>query len=664
MVTFSKLSIPAANLGTLNPMPDIKNVSYIHAGYEITDKISDDEKKYIGKGMIPTMIPYQMQDGYDRSRNIREFNTAVVENDHIRAVFLPELGGRLYSLTDKDRNRELLYVNPVFQPGNLGLRNAWFSGGVEFNVGIKGHNPLTCSPLHTVIDKTGDGDVLRMYEYERIRGVVYSVSAWVGSDSNILYLRCRIENIAGGDKYMYWWSIIAVSETPGTRVIVPAEEAFLSFYNSDHYTVDKASIPVHEDMDVSYPCRIPSSRDFFYKIPESSHKWIAAVNEEGKGLLHCSSKKLYGRKLFVWGMGCGGRHWNEWLSEKGSAYIEIQAGLAHTQLEHIPMKSGETWEWTEAYIMLEGEPEIFHGDYKAAVSYISAYLNDSVGDPEKMYFPSDEDVTQRVRLNVMASGWGWLEEKVCGKRLSSTLEFTESEDEEIQQWKNLLEKGCFPNPDPMSIPGSYVTGKFWLDLLTGLKEKNWYSLLHEGVIRYQMYANGNADIDSVREVWEKSLQKTPNPWALRNLSMLYRSELGDREKARYLILEAFHMKPDCLSLVQETAMQLIGVQDEVWLAVYDNLSEKLKENGRLKLCRAAALIHMERLEEAADILCESFTMPDIKEGELSVSHLWFELYRRKYAKENGIPYSAENQALIDEADIAYPLPASLDFRMH
>ena len=174
MVHFEKLVIPAASLGPMNPMPDIKNVSYIHAGYEMTDKVAEEEKKYIGKGMIPTMLPYRLQDGYDREKKPRAFQAAVVENDHVRVVFLPELGGRLYSIYNKDERKELLYVNPVFQPGNLGLRNAWFSGGVEFNVGIKGHNPLTCSPVFAAVDQTPEGEVLRLYEFERIRGVVYS----------------------------------------------------------------------------------------------------------------------------------------------------------------------------------------------------------------------------------------------------------------------------------------------------------------------------------------------------------------------------------------------------------------------------------------------------------------------------------------------------------
>jgi len=321
MIKFEKLEILSASMGELNPMPDIKNVSYIHAGYELTERVTEEEKKYIGKGMIPTMLPYQLQDGYNRDKKIRAFNAAVLENDHLKAVFLPELGGRLWSIYDKDEEHELLYVNPVFQPGNLALRNAWFSGGVEFNVGIKGHNPLTCDPLWCAVDKTKDGDVLRLYEYERIRGVVYCISAWMPDDSKVLYLNNRIENTSNEEKHMYWWSNIAVPETKGTRVIVPTNESFLCFYNEDHYLLDSIKLPYHDGIDVSYPGNIPASRDFFYKIPKDNAKWIATANEEGQGLLQCSTQELKRRKHLVWRQGHGGRNWNEWLSEEGSAYI-------------------------------------------------------------------------------------------------------------------------------------------------------------------------------------------------------------------------------------------------------------------------------------------------------------------------------------------------------
>ena len=661
MVKKIKLTIPSADIGRLNPLPDIKNVSYIHAGFEMTDKISDEEKKYIGKGMIPTMLPYMMQDGYDRVKKPREFDAIAVENAHICAIFLSGLGGRLWSLYDKDKNRELLYANKVFQPGNLGLRNAWFSGGVEFNVGIKGHNPLTCSPLHAVIDRTPDGEVLRLYEYERIRKVVYSVSAWVDRDSPVLFIRCRIENLSDEEKYMYWWSNIAVPETKGTRIIVPASEAFLSFYNADHYKIDKIPIP-DSGIDVSYPSNIESSRDFFYKIPDSSRKWIAAVNEDGQGLLQCSTKRLFGRKLFVWGMGQGGRHWNEWLSEKGSAYIEIQAGLAHTQLEHIPMKARETWDWIEAYTGIDGKPEEFHQSYDAAVASVDKLLEERLGEPEKLYFPPDGSVISSERVAV-GSDFGSLEEAIRGERISKTLIFPRVDSEETAAWRELLEKGRFPCPDVKIEPASYMSGEFWRDRLIGIQ--NWYSYLELGVTEYALSVYGKGSVDAALGYFRKSYEATPNAWAMRNIAMICKNEYNEPEKAVGCILEAFRLAPDCLPLCIETAAILTSCgQDEKWLEIFETLNKEAKENGRLRLHKAIALMNLERLDEAAEILRPGFEIPDIKEGELSVSRLWFELYGRIWARENKVRYDAGDENIRKAVDAEYPLPYELDFRMH
>lgn len=659
MIKIESIRIPAADLGKLNPMPDIKNVSYIHADYDLTSNVQEDEKQNIGKGKIPTILPYLLQDGYDRAKAPRDFKAAVLENAHLRAVFIPELGGRLWSLYDKDQQRELLYVNPVFQPGNLGLRNAWFSGGVEFNVGIKGHNPLTCSPLWCAVDQTEAGEVLRLYEYERIRGVVYSVSAWIPEDGNTLYLHCKIENTSNESKYMYWWTNIAVPETARTRVIVPADEAFLTFYNADRYVIDKAPIPVFDHTDVSYPADIATSRDFFYKIPSQEKKWIAAVEGDGVGLLHCSTRELLGRKLFVWGKSNGGRNWNEWLSEENSAYVEIQAGLAYTQMEHIPMPANTVWEWTEAFTALQASPDALHGDYTEAVETVQQYIVERMGDPDKLSFP-DESTVISSQIVAEGSGWGHVEERIRGARISGQFQFPQTQDEETALWTAFLNSGEFPAEPIQQMPVSYVTGNFWLQKLEQLPEQNWFSLLHLGVIRY-----AKGDKAGAQKAWEASIQKQPSPWAYRNLSMLYKNEQFNMEKARELILEAFALKKDCPTLCIEVAMQLTADGgDALWLDIFSKLPAQLQAVGRLRMYKAVAHIHLGQLEEATKILNSDFVLDDIKEGELSVSHYWFELYRRLYAKETGTVYDEKDTAFIAAADTKYPLPKKLDFRMH
>ena len=149
-INFEKFKIKGANLGEESCLPDIKNDDYIRAKITVKEDVSEDEKRYIGKGMIPTLLPYKIQNGYNRERIDLELDAVILENEYLKATFVTELGGRLWSLYDKKAGRELLYANDVFQPGNLALRNAWFSGGVEWNMGIKGHNPLTCSPLFEI----------------------------------------------------------------------------------------------------------------------------------------------------------------------------------------------------------------------------------------------------------------------------------------------------------------------------------------------------------------------------------------------------------------------------------------------------------------------------------------------------------------------------------
>jgi len=659
MIKFEDYIMPAASIGKMNPMPDIKNVSYIHAGYEMTDKVREDEKNYIGKGMISTMLPYKMQDGYNREKKPHAFKAAVLENDFLKVVFLPELGGRLWSIYDKKLNRELLYVNSVFQPGNLALRNAWFSGGVEFNVGIKGHNPLTCSPMWCAVDKCDEGDVLRLYEYERIRGVVYSISAWLPEDSSVLYIKGRIENTTSQQKHMYWWSNIAVPETKGTRVLVPTDESFLSFYDENHYILDKATIPIHEELDVTYPCRIPSSRDFFYKIPKENYKWIATANEEGNGLLQCSTQALKGRKLFVWGMGQGGRNWNEWLSEKDSAYIEIQAGLAHTQLEHIPMPGNTAWEWTEAYTALSLDADTAHADYKNATAEIEKYMINRVGNPDNLAFPKQENANES-EIIYKGSGWGAVEELVRGENISSICRFPVNSDSETDEWTTLIKENIFPEPDTDAEPASYVGGRYWLEKLEALPQQSWYSFLHIGIIKY-----AEGDIEGAIQAWKNSIELKPSPWALRNLSMIYKNELVDIKNARKCILKAFELKKNCPALCNEVAAQLTtDGGDKIWLEIFDSLCDEIKKLGRIRLYRAVALINLGRLKEATEIINADFVMSDIKEGELSVSQLWFELYRRLYAEEKGIDYNPDDEQLKKEADKKYPLPKKLDFRMH
>lgn len=670
MISYEEYIINSADLGKCNPLPDLKNVSYIHAGYEMTDKITAEERKSIGKGMISTMLPYMLQDGYNRERKPRAFKAVRLENEYLRAIFLPELGGRLWSLFDKKKNRELLYKNPVFQPANLALRNAWFSGGVEFNVGIKGHNPLTCSPLFAEIITADNGEqILKMYEYERIREITYSISVCLPEGSPLLYIKNCVENTSEDDKYSYWWSNIAVPETENTRVIVPTDESFLSSYNEGQYLVDKIPVPNYNGNDISYPKNSVNSQDFFYKIPKAEAKWIAAVDGDGYGLLQLSEQKMIGRKLFVWGQSQGGRHWGEWLSEEGQSYIEIQAGLAHTQLEHIPMKAGECWQWVEAYGAVDCGPNVHSKDWKVAQQAVKdAFCGELEAEAIEQSLKGLFNVSDQSEIKRLCdgSGWGALENimrkrdnTAPASRLCNYYESSLSDEQEL--WLQLINSGTFPAVSPDAEPTSYVRAMNFRPLLeTAAKTQGdgqWYALLQLG-IHYYIYG----DNDSAKDAWLKSVSVCESSWALRNLSLLYKNEYSDMPTAIEYMKKAISLNKSCRAILVDCAkLYTDNGLDTEWLNVYDTLSDELRENGRLRLFKAIAHLNLGELCEAEKIVNTDFVMYDIQEGEVSISHIWRRLYKEIMRKDTGI---TDEEELIRLTAEKYPLPRNLDFRMH
>src|SRR5206468_1078732 len=131
----------------------------------------EEDRRYLGWQTAWRALPYRMQDGYNRNKRVQGLPSLVLENEMLRATFLPGLGGRLASLYQKAAGRELLSRNPVFQPANLALRNAWFSGGIEWNPGgPPGHHYLTCSPVFAARVEGPDGaPILRIYEWDRVQ---------------------------------------------------------------------------------------------------------------------------------------------------------------------------------------------------------------------------------------------------------------------------------------------------------------------------------------------------------------------------------------------------------------------------------------------------------------------------------------------------------------
>lgn len=569
-------------------------------------------------GHPPSLLPYGRRDSYGRDPVEREVPAVTLENEHLRAAFLPGLGGRLWSLVDLATGRELLHRNPVIQPANLALRDAWFAGGVEWNLGTTGHWALTCDPLHAAwVD--APYPVLRLYEYERLRGLVVQIDAALPPGSPALVVSVAVRNPRPETVPIYWWSNIAVPQTPGTRVLAPAALA-------DHFGYDQrlTTVPYPGDPDAGYPGTWRAAADYFFHVM-SDTPWIAAVDAEGHGLLHTSTPRLKGRKLFGWGTSTGGAHWQEWLSGPHSPYLEIQAGLARTQLRHLPMPGNTTWTWTETYSPLNlPHPHAPYDEARAAVEAMAASLAPvrraagtappDAGARHPIGPWTDRPVTEVIHRG---SGWGALERRAGGLPESAATPFPDDTlGEEQAPWLTFLDEGRLPGE------AVCVVGPRWLSRLREAAADR-HGLYHLGL---NLWATG--DRAGALDAWGKALAERRDPLVLRAVAESRRID-GDDAAAAVLLLEAHRLAPAVRPLTLETLAALIAAARPAdALAVIDRLAPEDRAHGRTRLLEAQAALAAGDRARTGRILKEGLVVPDLREGEDSLDELWFAYHGR------------------------------------
>jgi len=671
-ISVGVLELDGALLEGDNPLPLFRNRKH-DTDVQLREGFPDRYKALLGSETGFRILPYTRQDRYTRNRKKVSLKTIILENDQLRAVFLPEYGARLYSLVSKKDGRELLYRNEVFQSANLAIRNAWFSGGIEWNVGHYGHSFTTCESLFCSIQKDGDGnDFLRVYEYERCKGLFWHIDFHLDEGSSLLYAYSSVHNPDAREKSMYWWTNIAVSQEPGSRVFSPTPDVIYldPYVEKGERRFGFGSLPeldVIKGIDATYPGRLTYSNEYFFTCDAAKLPWEASLGSDGKGLFEVSTDMLKYRKMFCWGTLPGSKRWSEFLSQEGDRYFEIQAGLAPTQLHGMQIPAETAWSWTQAFGLLEADPEkVQDADWSEAQKHVASNISArvSVGDLNAKHAKFRE--AARVgcgRILHSGSGWGALEverrRKAGLAEIPVTFGFPRSSMGPQQKpWLALLQNGKLPAKKGEDLPWSFIVQDEWEELLGRSVDAggDWNALLHLGVMAME-----KGDVEKARLYWERSIALSENAWAYRNLACA-QMESGNSEAAVKLYAKAVNspgyfadraIAEEYLTLLVSTgkleeARSFYRSLDKAWKAASDVLAVQY----------AFLCVRTGNIEEAEAFLLRDIA--NIRECETPLSDIWFEIEALKYAKERNVPLTDPIRLEIRKTR---NVPAHLDFRM-
>lgn len=654
-LTMTTRSIQLAQLGADSPLPAVQPL--LEPPYVVGEGIPEEIAAGARWGKVRNIFPYPLQEAYSRQTSATELAAVVLENAHVKATFLPQLGGRLWSLVDKASGKELLHTQDRIQFANLALRNAWFAGGIEFNIGTRGHSPTTCAPLHTAVVRTPEGqEVLRMWEFDRLREVVFQIDAWLPEDSRVVLVAVRIRNPNTKTVPMYWWTNAAVPQTPTTRVLAPAKLAYATDYDGSMTRVDPTDV---RGVDASWPENNTQAADFFFDIAAEERRWEVAADDAGDGLALVSSPQLRGRKLFVWGETVGGHRWQEWLSpsDGGGAeprrYAEIQSGLAQTQFEHLPMPAGASWQWVEAYGNAALDPALAAGPWDAAVAHGAQRVEQLVSEQAIADALADAgrwaDLPPSEFL-LAGNGWGALEAE--RRRLSQTgwLDETgtpfgpETLTADQAPWLQLLRAnaGILEKPfeapaagepeQPFAGAATFVRGVDWEDLLADRRNASAEAAFHHAVMVHARASDGAEDLEAVAGLYRKALEggfaagaplgDTSRAVAHRGLGLALIAA-GDVAGGLDEAAAACALDRASRALLVEAATQAVDhARPQLVLDLVAQAPVELASLGRIQFLVARAHADLGDAEAAAAILQAGVEVPDIREGVNSITELW------------------------------------------
>jgi len=290
--------------------------------------------------------PYTLKTNLTDKRVDKVWRALWVENEYLKCLVLPDLGGHLYGCTDKRNGQQLFYANPSIKLAAIAYRGAWAAFGIEFNFPVS-HNWMTLSPVDFATTAAPDGSAsVWVGNIDRPYGMQWRVQLTLRPGRAVLEQHTALYNRSDVRHRFYWWTNAGVEVWDDTKILYPMEfTASHGFTVVDSWPIDSAG---HDLSIVGNHKYGPVSR-FSHG---SREPYMGVYHPRTKsGVVHYSSPiDLPSKKLWSWSSDADGLDWRRALSDNNSAYVEIQAGPFRNQETYGFLEPQQTLRFSEYWM--------------------------------------------------------------------------------------------------------------------------------------------------------------------------------------------------------------------------------------------------------------------------------------------------------------------------
>ena len=290
-------------------------------------------EKRVYQGSSGAVYPYPVVEKISDQKEEKAYKAFFIENEYLKIMILPELGGRLHMAYDKIKQRHFVYYNQVIKPALVGLTGPWISGGIEFNW-PQHHRPSTFLPTDAHIEEHADGrktiwcnEVERMSRTKGMQGfTLYPGKAYVE-------IKVQIYNRTPFPQTFLWWANPAVVVNNAYKSVFPPDVHAVF----DHGKRDVSGFPiatgVYYKQDYSMGVDISKYKNISvptsYMAIKSKYDFVGGYEDDVQaGLLHVANHHVSpGKKQWTWGCGDFGLAWDRNLTDEDGPYIELMTGV-------------------------------------------------------------------------------------------------------------------------------------------------------------------------------------------------------------------------------------------------------------------------------------------------------------------------------------------------
>ncbi|MEG2402886.1 MAG: DUF5107 domain-containing protein [Muribaculaceae bacterium] len=290
-------------------------------------------EKRVYQGSSGVVYPYPVVEKIGDKAVDKSYNALYIENEYVKIMILPEIGGRVQMAYDKIQQRHFIYYNHVIKPALVGLTGPWISGGIEINW-PQHHRPSTFLPIDFTIEELEDGGAtVWVSERERMFHQKGMAGYTLRPGKAFLEIKGQLYNPTPIPQTFLWWANPAVVANDYHQSVFPPDVNAVF----DHGKRDVSTFPIatgtYYKMDYSAGVDISRYKNIpvptSYMAVKSKYDFVGSYEHDSKaGVLHYSNHNVStGKKQWTWGCGDFGKAWDRNLTDNDGPYIELMTGM-------------------------------------------------------------------------------------------------------------------------------------------------------------------------------------------------------------------------------------------------------------------------------------------------------------------------------------------------